>query len=50
MEIKITKPSVLIRNYLLNEVANYDNEKGLSPEFIVACQEKIKCYLKIMIL
>ncbi len=42
MEVKIIKPSILIRNYLLNEVANYDNEKGLSPEFIVACQEKIK--------
>ena len=42
MEIKIEKPSILIRNYLLNEVANYDNENGLSPEFIVKCQEKIK--------
>lgn len=42
MEIKIEKPSILIRNYLLNEVANYDNENGLSPAFIVKCREKIK--------
>ena len=39
MEIKIEKPSILIRNYLLNEVANYDNENGLSPAFIVKCRE-----------
>ena len=50
MEVKILKLSSIIRNYLLNEVASYDNEKGLSPEFIIECQNKIKAkilYIKI---
>ncbi len=42
MEINIIKPSILIRNYLLNDIANYDNKNGLSPKFIITCQEKIK--------
>lgn len=50
MEIKILKPSAIIRNYLLNELVHYDNENGLSPEFILECQDKIKeriLYIKI---
>ena len=42
MEVKILKPSELIRNYLLNDLAQYDNGECLSPSFVIKCQEIIK--------